>query len=99
MEFYEPMITTPILHVLGTLDTIVDEERSLSLVGCCAGAKEKGWVVTHPGGHYVPMGKAMVGVLAGFIAGYLEGMDSDPEVKIKEQEEKEESVEDMNVPF
>ncbi len=60
---YEPQITTPTLHVLGSLDTVVDESRSQGLVDRCADPL----VVTHPGGHYVPVSKEWVMPLAGFI--------------------------------
>ncbi|KAI9769378.1 MAG: hypothetical protein M1840_004080 [Geoglossum simile] len=62
---FEPQIETPVLHVLGSLDGIVDEQRSLSLVEACVGGKER--VVYHPGGHFVPGAKPYVGALVGFM--------------------------------
>ena len=50
---YEPKIRTPTLHYLGSLDTVVDETRSQGLVERCEGPL----VLTHPGGHYVPVTK------------------------------------------
>ena len=35
--FFNPRITTPMLHFIGTLDTVVEERRSLMLVEACAG--------------------------------------------------------------
>jgi fermentation-respiration switch protein FrsA (DUF1100 family) len=81
--FYEPKIRTPMLHVVGTLDSVVEESRSLALVEACVEPK----VVYHPGGHFVPIGKEMVGTLVGFIR------------QCCEEEEMGENVEDMNVPF
>lgn len=60
---YEPKIKTPTLQVLGSLDTVVDESRSYALVD----RSESPLVVTHPGGHYVPISKEWAMPLAGFI--------------------------------
>ena len=60
---YEPKISTPTLHFIGSLDTVVDESRSRGLVERC----EDPVVVVHPGGHYVPVGKEWVMMLAGFV--------------------------------
>ncbi|KAF2202233.1 FSH1-domain-containing protein [Delitschia confertaspora ATCC 74209] len=88
--FYEPKIKTPMLHFLGTLDATVEEKRSLALVEACE--ESEGRVVYHPGGHFVPSSqKAYVGALIGFIKEVMQSA--------KGEEEKEESVEDMDVPF
>jgi fermentation-respiration switch protein FrsA (DUF1100 family) len=68
---YEPKIKTPTLHFLGSLDTVVDESRSQGLVERC----EEPLVLTHPGGHYVPVNKEWVMPVAGFIKKCLEGPD------------------------
>lgn len=60
---YEPKIKTPTLQVLGSLDTVVEESRSQALVD----RSQDPLVVTHPGGHYVPISKEWVMPLAGFI--------------------------------
>ena len=60
---YEPKIQMPTLHFIGSLDTVVDESRSQGLVDRC----EDPVVVVHPGGHYVPVGKEWVMMLAGFV--------------------------------
>lgn len=83
--FYEPKITTPFLSVVGSLDSVVDEGRSLGLADRCEKGRDS--VVMHPGGHFVPVGKDMGGVLVGFVRGILE------------EKKTEESVEDMDVPF
>lgn len=81
--FYEPRISARTLHFIGSLDSVVEESRSLALVDVCEGGKS----VYHPGGHFVPVGKEMGGVLVGFIRDCCE---------VKKVEE---SVEDMDVPF
>lgn len=86
--FYEPKISSPMLHFIGTLDTVVEESRCLALVDACEGGKER--TVYHPGGHFVPAGKEWAMVLLGFIKQRFE------EVKIAE---KEEDVRDMDFPF
>jgi predicted esterase len=83
--FYEPKITSPFLHFIGSLDSVVEESRSLALVGVCE--KGSGRTVYHPGGHFVPVGKEWGGVLVGFIRECIE-----PKMK-------EEDVADMDVPF
>ncbi|KAM3430748.1 hypothetical protein NHJ13734_007611 [Beauveria thailandica] len=60
---FEPKITTPTLHILGSLDTSVDEARSQTLIQVC----EDPLVVTHPGGHHVPVAREWIMPLAGFI--------------------------------
>lgn len=60
---YEPKITTPTLHVYGSLDVVVEESRTQKLIDSC----ENPMVVVHPGGHHVPVSKEWVMPLAGFI--------------------------------
>ena len=84
--FYEPKISSPTLHFIGSLDTVVEESRSLALVDACVGAKEK--TVYHPGGHFVPAGKEWGSVLVGFIKQCIEA-----------EKTEEEDVRDMDFPF
>lgn len=65
---YEPKIKTPTLHVIGSLDTVVEESRSQGLVDRC----ENPQVITHPGGHHVPVSKEWAMPIAGFIKQYSE---------------------------
>ncbi|KAI9904189.1 hypothetical protein N3K66_000718 [Trichothecium roseum] len=60
---YEPKVSTPSLHFIGSLDSVVVEERSRALVDRCRDAQ----VVVHPGGHYVPISKEWIMALAVFI--------------------------------
>ena len=88
--FYEPKIKTPVLHFLGSLDTVVEESRSLALMEACE--ESEGRVVYHPGGHFLPSTqKASVNALIGFIKDVLH--------KAEGPNKEEESVEDMDVPF
>ena len=97
--FYEPKITTPMMHFLGSVDTVVEEKRSLRLVDACvAGRGKEGGVsrvVYHPGGHFLPSsGKVYVAALVGFIREVLNESGSSGE-----GEKKGERAEDMDLPF
>lgn len=87
--FYDPPITTPMLHFIGSLDSVVDEARSRNLVRACAGEEK---VVVHPGGHFVPSQKAFLEAAVGFVLESIQGMKG-------KQAREEERVEDMEVPF
>ncbi|KAJ5613763.1 hypothetical protein N7528_007417 [Penicillium herquei] len=93
--FYEnPSIQTPLLHVLGTLDAVVDHSRSQALVDACAGDPEKeGNVVWHPGGHFVPSQRPYLDAAVQFIRKQLENSNG------VAKSEEEEDVNDMDVPF
>lgn len=98
--FYEPKIATPMLHFLGSVDTVVSEERSLRLVDACVDGrgKERGAqrLVYHPGGHFLPSSqKQGVAALVGFVREVVGGDASAVQTKGNE----EERVEDMDVPF
>ena len=98
--FYSPQIQTPMMHFLGSLDTVVSEERSLRLVEACVNGKGKEGgvqrVVYHPGGHFLPSSqKQYVAALVAFIR---EVMSEQTAATVAPKKE-EESVEDMDVPF
>ena len=98
--FYEPGIKTPMMHFLGSLDTVVSEERSLRLVEACVGGEgtEGGVrrVVYHPGGHFLPSSqKQYVAALVAFIREVM----SEEAAAAGPGKEKEERVEDMELPF
>jgi len=84
--YYEPKITTPVLHFLGSLDTLVDEQRSRILVNACEGGEQK--VVIHPGGHFVPNQKVWLDAAVKFIGECVNGSNQGKAAQ-------EESVEDM----
>lgn len=61
--FYNPMITTPALCIVGDLDIMVERELSDGLIEACRDVK----VVHHRGGHYVPTDNKSVDAAASFI--------------------------------
>ncbi|KAI5779062.1 serine hydrolase FSH [Geopyxis carbonaria] len=98
--FYEPKIAVPVLHVLGSVDTVVSEERSREVAAACEDGGE-GRVVFHPGGHFVPCAKPMVAVLVGFVKSCLEPkVEGDGKGKGKGEGEKGEEVDEFaDMPF
>jgi pimeloyl-ACP methyl ester carboxylesterase len=96
--FYEPRISTPMMHFLGSLDTVVSEERSLRLVEACKDGKGKDGgvqrVVYHPGGHFLPSSqKQYVAALVAFIREVMSEQAAAEPGKVEER------VEDMDLPF
>lgn len=92
--FYDPKIKTPMLHFLGSVDTVVEEARSLRLVDACENGRGVNGerVVYHPGGHFLPSSqKQFVGALVAFIR--------DQMVEAEGGGKAEERAEDMDVPF
>jgi len=71
--FYEPKLKTPVLHVLGQVDVVVEEARSRQLVAACDGGEDR--VVMHPGGHFVPSQKPWLNAVVGFIKDSIEGKE------------------------
>jgi len=88
--FYEPSIHTPLCHFIGSLDTVVEEARTNLLVDA-AGGPEKTTVVVHPGGHFVPNNRQYLDTVVAFIKAKT--------TETNGPDKKEESVEDMDVPF
>ncbi|CCH41122.1 hypothetical protein BN7_659 [Wickerhamomyces ciferrii] len=64
-SWYEPKIELPTLHVLGELDTVVEESRVLKLYD--ASQDEKRTLLKHQGGHYVPNNKDFVNKIVAWI--------------------------------
>ncbi|PSK34884.1 hypothetical protein B9Z65_1467 [Elsinoe australis] len=102
--FFEGGLTTPTLHFIGSVDTVVEEHRCMALVEACRGgigkdrasqkeAEQRHKVVYHPGGHFVPSSqKPSVNAVVGFIRDVVGS-------ELGKKEKEEESVEDMDVPF
>lgn len=88
--FYNPSIRTPMCHFIGSLDTVVEEGRTNLLVEA-AGGPEKTTVIMHPGGHFVPNNRQSLDAVVAFI--------KTKTTDTAEQRKKEESVEDMDMPF
>ncbi|WPH01629.1 Hypothetical protein R9X50_00447900 [Acrodontium crateriforme] len=95
--FYDPKISTPMCHFLGTVDTVVEEERSLKLVDSCVdGRGKEGGVsrlIYHPGGHVLASQKQYMNALVAFLREAL------GESEIQSPVKKEERAEDMDLPF
>ena len=90
--FYQPKITTPVLHVLGAVDVVVEEARSKALIEVCEGGDDR--VVIHPGGHFVPSQRRWLDAVVGFIRDQVEKPQSRGPSGLED-----EKVEDMDVPF
>ncbi|KAK6344392.1 hypothetical protein TWF696_008028 [Orbilia brochopaga] len=91
---YEPSIRTPVLNVLGSLDTVVDEKMMLALVAACAGKR----VLWHPGGHYVVVKKQWLDAVGAFVRESIhDSAQATPGPS--SQADADERVEDMDVPF
>lgn len=95
--FYEPKITTPTLHFLGNLDTVVSEERSLRVYDACTEGRPGQIgrrIVRHPGGHFLPSTqKPYVSALVEFIKDVM-GWQGEAQ-----KSKAEPSAEDMEMPF
>lgn len=75
-----------VLHVIGELDTVVSEERTMNMYNC---SKEISTLLSHPGGHFVPNSKIYVEKVANWIVS-LEQSEKEPE-----KEKKEDDLDDL----
>ena len=74
---------------------MVDEARGRTLIDAFGGEGDeegKAKVVWHPGSHFVPQGKQYLNAVVEFIKGCVDEEGA-------KKREKEERVEDMDVPF
>jgi fermentation-respiration switch protein FrsA (DUF1100 family) len=97
--FYKPLITTPSLHYLGTLDTVLEESWARALLDSCEhrSTGPDGTLVVHPGGHSVPLGRRELLVVTGFIRSvYTPGQAQATSASKKLQDQ---DVLDMDLPF
>ncbi|KAG9580605.1 FSH1-domain-containing protein, partial [Aureobasidium melanogenum] len=90
--FYEPKIQTPVLHVLGSMDTIVEESESLALAERCADGGN-GMVIRHAGTHTVPTSDRDIAAVIQFIRNAFPLEDASA------RKDDEEDVLDMDMPF
>lgn len=90
--FYEPKIQTPVLHVLGSMDTIVEESESLALADRCVDGGA-GNIIRHAGTHTVPTSERDIAAVIQFIRSVY------PSGKSPVRKEEEEDVLDMDMPF
>ncbi|CCU82453.1 unnamed protein product [Blumeria hordei] len=77
--FFKPRIQAPTLHIIGTLDSVIDEFRSIALAERCVSKGKK--LVYHQGGHIVPNSRLIKGVLTSFIRDCLIGRSSEKGVE------------------
>lgn len=95
--FYEPKVQTPMCHFIGSVDTVISEERCLLLADTCEGGRDGvvgklPRVVYHPGGHFLPSSqKPYVAALVAFIRETVQGGAG--------SKKEEERAEDMDMPF
>ncbi|EGV60921.1 Family of serine hydrolases 3 [Yamadazyma tenuis] len=76
-----PQDSFKVLHVLGELDTVVSEDRSMALYEY---AKEYSTILKHPGGHFVPNSKLYVEHVTNWIC-----------TDEKKEEKKEDDLDDL----
>jgi predicted esterase len=90
--FYEPQIQTPVLHVLGSMDTIVEESESLALAERCVDGSA-GMIIRHAGTHTVPSGERDIAAVIQFIRNVY------PSGDVPAMKDDDEDVLDMDMPF
>ncbi|KAL6940564.1 hypothetical protein ACO0QE_004471 [Hanseniaspora vineae] len=59
-------ISVPSLHVIGELDSVVEESRVMSLYEACD--PEKRTLLKHPGGHFIPNNKVYVSKVCNWLS-------------------------------
>lgn len=97
--FYKPLIATPSLHFLGTLDTVLEESWARALLHSCEhrSARPDETLVVHPGGHSVPLGRRELLVVTGFIRSVYASDQAQTVGASKAL--KDQDVLDMDLPF
>jgi predicted esterase len=90
--FYEPKIQTQVLHVLGSMDTIVEESESLALAERCEDGGA-GMIIRHAGTHTVPSSERDIAAVIQFIRNVY------PSGNTPAKKDEEEDVLDMDMPF
>lgn len=68
-KYFSPPISTPTLHIMGSLDTVVSEERSMALYNACT--EDSRTLMRHPGGHFVPNSKPFVKSVVEYIESHM----------------------------
>jgi predicted esterase len=71
VPIYSPKIKTPILHVIGTMDTMIDPSLSLRLSKFCANASLRYF----QGTHFVPRDWAFLEDLSQFVRNSLDAKE------------------------
>jgi predicted esterase len=87
-KYYERPISVPSIHVIGTLDTVVEEERTMKLYDACEPSKRV--LLTHPGGHFVPNAKDILTKVVAFVQNAMsESRESESEIDGVKAEERD----------
>lgn len=97
--FYKPLITTPSLHFLGTLDTVLEESWARALLDSCENrtAVPDGTLVVHPGGHSVPLEVEILRIKPVTTSNSRLPRESQSDSNLEKSHE--EDVFDMDLPF
>lgn len=65
--YHTPAISTPVCHVLGQWDTVIDCNDTAKVMRLIRGPNGRPTVVRHPGAHHAPMGRKYVEQVIAFI--------------------------------
>ncbi|KAH3902813.1 putative serine hydrolase SCDLUD_000404 [Saccharomycodes ludwigii] len=90
------ILNIPSLHVLGELDSVVEESRVMSLYDACP--EDKRTLLKHPGGHFVPNSKSFVTKVANWLQ-VVDGGISEQQKEIINKDETSTSNETSNKPM
>lgn len=82
-HYYKEKITIPTLHVIGELDTLVSNERSIALSELC----ENATVMKHPGGHYCPSTKDLLKNEVAWVNNVVDKSDKEEEKAVDAEDE------------
>ncbi|KAL3481081.1 serine hydrolase-domain-containing protein [Aspergillus californicus] len=66
--FYKQTITTPSMHIIAALDTMIPEEKSLDLIAAFKNPE----VIHHAGGHYIPRDRVLLRRVGDFVRSVFE---------------------------
>jgi len=97
--FYKPLIATPSLHFLGTLDTVLEECWARALLDSCEhrSTGPDGTLIVHPSGHSVPLGRRELLVVTGFVRSVY-ALEQTPKASASTAL-RDQDVLDMDLPF
>ncbi|KAL6937645.1 hypothetical protein ACO0RG_004161 [Hanseniaspora osmophila] len=88
-------ISIPSLHVIGELDSVVEETRVMSLYEACD--FEKRTLLKHPGGHFIPNNKVYVSKVCGWLNN-VAGKDENSQKTTEDTPTSSPSTEDGKLP-
>lgn len=93
-KYLSKKLSVPTLHIMGELDTLVSNERSMEFVDkyCEPGTAT---VFKHPGGHYVPHQLAPVRLWVKWMVDAFEGTLPKPETSESDAEKERKELDDL----